>query len=67
MPIDRVSRSYRDCGSPRDIIQHGILLAPASAHWLAEAMETGETPELLKLLTASSGWGNLEVNTEAAS
>lgn len=28
--------------------QHGILLAPATAHWLAEAMETGEVPEVLR-------------------
>lgn len=28
--------------------QHGILLAPATAHWLAEAMESGEVPEVLR-------------------
>ncbi len=27
--------------------RHGILLAPATAHWLAETMEHGETPELI--------------------
>jgi len=27
--------------------RHGILLAPATAHWLAEAMERGRTPELI--------------------
>ncbi|MYB21500.1 MAG: glycine oxidase ThiO [Chloroflexi bacterium] len=27
--------------------RHGILLAPATAHWLAEAMEHGLTPELI--------------------
>ena len=27
--------------------RHGILLAPATAHWLAETMERGETPELI--------------------
>ena len=28
--------------------QHGILLAPATAFWLAEAMQSGEVPELLQ-------------------
>ena len=28
--------------------QHGILLAPATAFWLAEAMESGQVPELLR-------------------
>ena len=27
--------------------RHGILLAPATAHWLAETMERGETPEMI--------------------
>ena len=28
--------------------RHGILLAPSTAHWLAEAMESGETPAILQ-------------------
>ena len=28
--------------------QHGILLAPSTAFWLAQAIESGEVPELLK-------------------
>lgn len=28
--------------------QHGILLAPATAYWLAEAIESGAVPEMLK-------------------
>lgn len=27
--------------------RHGILLAPATAHWLAETMDSGETPEII--------------------
>ena len=29
-------------------LQHGILLAPSTAYWLAESIESGEVPELLK-------------------
>ena len=27
--------------------RHGILLAPATAYWLAETMERGRTPEVI--------------------
>lgn len=46
--------------------QHGILLAPATAHWLAEAMESGDIPEMI----APYGIERLKtsrVSTEAAS
>jgi glycine oxidase len=46
--------------------QHGILLAPATAYWMAEAMESGEIPELLK----PYGLGRLDqssVNQEVVS
>ena len=33
--------------------RNGILLAPATAHWLAEQIETGQTPPLLRELAAS--------------
>ena len=33
--------------------RNGILLAPATAYWLAEAIESGETPPLLAQLQAS--------------
>lgn len=46
--------------------QHGILLAPATAHWVAEAMETGETPELLAPYGIER-LGQPRVSTEAAS
>ena len=46
--------------------QHGILLAPATAHWLAEALETGETPELLAPYSIER-LGQPRLNTEAAS
>ena len=45
--------------------QHGILLAPATAHWLAEAMESGAVPEVLRPYGLER-LKQAEVNTEAA-
>lgn len=45
--------------------QHGILLAPTTAHWLAEAMESGEVPEALKPYGLER-LEQAEVNMEAA-
>ncbi len=46
--------------------QHGILLAPATAHWLAEAMDSGEAPQMLEPYGLER-LGQPRVNTEAAS
>ena len=46
--------------------QHGILLAPSTAHWLAEAMESGETPELLAPFAARTAF-DVTVNGDAVS
>ena len=46
--------------------QHGILLAPATAHWLAEAIETGDVPDLLAPYGIER-LGQPQPNTEAAS
>ncbi|MDE2966947.1 MAG: FAD-dependent oxidoreductase [Chloroflexota bacterium] len=46
--------------------QHGILLAPSTAYWLAEAMESGEAPALLKPYGIER-LGEPEVSMEAAS
>lgn len=46
--------------------QHGILLAPATSHWLAEAIETGDVPVLLAPYGVAR-LGQPQPNTEAAS
>ncbi len=46
--------------------QHGILLAPATAHWLAEAMESGEVPTMLEPYGIER-LGQPRANMEAAS
>ena len=46
--------------------QHGVLLAPATAHWLAEAMESGEVPEILEP-HGIERLGHPRANMEAAS
>ena len=46
--------------------QHGILLAPATAYWLAEALESGEVPEMLQPY-GMERLGQPRVNMEAAS
>ncbi len=45
--------------------QHGILLAPATAHWLAEAIESGDVPALLEPYGIER-LGQTPVNMEAA-
>ena len=45
--------------------QHGILLAPATAHWLAEAIESGDVPAPLEPYGIER-LGQTPVNMEAA-
>lgn len=45
--------------------QHGILLAPATSHWLAEAMESGRVPEALQPYGLER-LGQAQANMEAA-
>ena len=45
--------------------QHGILLAPATAHWLAEAIESGDVPAMLKPYGIDR-LGQSSMNMEAA-
>ena len=45
--------------------RHGILLAPSTAYWLAEAMESGDVPEALKPYGIER-LGRLQTRMEAA-
>ncbi len=46
--------------------RHGILLAPSTAHWLAEAMESGETPSEISVYGLERR-GSPPLSLEAAS